>query len=534
MMLKKTCLIWLFALVNMAAQAQSLETEKIQAVLGQNIAVTGEKIWFYMQAKDKTGSGLSKIGYAELVNRNGIPVYQTIYQIAGGEAHGYVEIPSDIESDHYLLRFYTRVSPLQGPEGTWNQFVTVINPNLQQRKVQQTAPQNKYQFKKPITANQLKTEKTNTKLSIGNQQNNSPILIKSAMANPFLPVDFKGFVGGEIYDPLPSDYPLIPEPYGHVVFAKNLQETQNPVETFYLSAHGEKSFLNSAKPKPNGDMFFELGAMKDYRFLIVQSNQAESPMSFALQSPFAPLRLKRDFEFPPLLLEEHHKDFLLDLVTASKVSIAYYPVENLENFPIVVGFDEDRIYHLGDYTRFENFEITLKEYVPEVMVRRQNKKALLKVLNKPLGSIFKENPLVLIDGMPVFDVDPLMDFDPVNIDRMEIMAREFLFNHEKYDGVINIHSFKNDFGGFELPKNAIYLNYPLIQQPNLLVSPHVNSKLGASRVPDFRNLLHWQPNPIDAAEIITSQIEGLYELTLVFREENGSLQLVRDEFEVKN
>lgn len=531
---QKIGLVLFLTLWSISILAQTAESEIVQAIVGQNIAVTGEKVWFFIEAKDKEGRNSSAIAYAELVNRDGIPVLQTIIQLANGEAQGYLDIPSQIESDHYLVRFYTRISPLHGPEGVWNQFITVINPKLQQRKASQTPSQNNYQFKEVSVVTSPISAKPSSKISLTQDQSERPILLKSALANPFLPVRYKGYIGREIYEPLPSDYPLIPEPFGHVVYAKNLQESQNPLETFYLSAHGAKSFLNSAKAKPNGDLFFELGAMKDYRFLIVQSNQAESPMSFALQSPFAPLRLKSDFQFPPFIMEESQKDFLLDLVTASKVTAAYYPAQTLENFPIVVGFDEDRIYNLDEYTRFETFEITLREYVPEVMVRRQNKKALLKVLNKPLGTVFNENPLVLMDGMPVFDIDRLLEFDPVKIERMEIMAREFLFNQEKFEGVINIHSFKNDFGGFDLPANAIFLNYPLIQQPATLASPHVNSNLGAARLPDFRNLLHWEKNPKIPTELYTSTIEGTYELTQVFREPDGKLRVARKEVEVKD
>ena len=527
-------LILVLTLWSISIFAQKVESEIVQAIVGQNIAVTGEKIWFYIEAKDKEGKNLSAIAYAELVNRDGIPVLQTIFQLENGEAQGYLDVPSQIESDHYLVRFYTRVSPLEGTGGVWNQFITVINPKLQQRKITQYQVQNRYQFKLSSSGGVLDSAKPGSKLSVTPNPGGRPVLVKSALVNPFLPKEFKGHIGSEIYEPLPSDYPMIPEPFGHVVYAKNLQESQDPAETFYLSAHGEKSFLNSAKAKPNGDLFFELGAMKDYRFLIVQSNRAESPMSFALQSPFAPLSLKSDFQFPPFLVDESQKDFLFDLVTASKVTVAYYPKKTLEYFPIVVGFDEDRIYKLDDYTRFETFEITLREYVPEVLVRRQNKKALLKVLNKPLGTVFTENPLVLLDGMPVFDIDALIDFDPVKIESMEIMAREFLFNHEKFDGVINIHSFRNDFGGFELPANAIYLNYPLIQQPTILSSPHVNSNLGTARFPDFRNLLHWEIGPNEAAEVFTSDIEGKYELTHVIRDSQGKLTVEMKEFEVKD
>jgi hypothetical protein len=533
MEMRKTILMWALTLWSISIFAQSAESEIIQAVIGQNIAVTGERVWFYMEAKNREGKGNSSIGYAELVNRSGIPVSQTIFQISNGEAQGYLEIPRQIESDHYLVRFYTRISPLQGREGVWNSFVTVINPKLPQRKATQTPSKNTYPFKVPSTANTLPPAKPNSPINITSNTSEKPLLTKAALVNPFLQNELKGYVGAEIYEPLPVGYPVIPEPFGHVVYAKNLQDSQNPLETFYLSAHGEKSFLNSTKAKPNGDLFFELGAMKDYRFLIVQSNQAESPLSFALQSPFAPLLLKSDFRFPAFVIDEQQKEFLLDLVTASSVATAYYPKQSIENFPIIVGFDEDQTYRLDDFTRFETFEVTLREYVPEVMVRGQNKKALLKVLNKPLGRVFDENPLVLIDGMPVFDVDALIAFDPIKIERMEIMAREFLFNHEKFDGVINIHSFKNDFGGFELPKNAIFLNYHLIQQPAVLVSPHVNSNLETERFPDFRNLLHWEKTDNSAVKILTSNTEGKYEVTQVFRDSKGNLASICTEFEVQ-
>lgn len=516
--------------------AQAYEPEQVQAVLSKNVASVGDNVWFYVQALDKNNRSHSSIGYAELVNRRGIPVYQTIFQLVDGKANGYLEIPNQIESDHYLVRFYTRISPHHGENGIWNQFITLVNPKSQQKKANQIQTQNGYSFSGPIAPGtpEIPNSKPKSSIKISAADKSAPLLAKSALANPFLPEKLKGHVGGIIYEPLAEDYPTIPEPFGHVVWAKNLKQTQDPEETFYLSAHGEKSYLNTAKAKPNGDLFFELGAMKDYRFLIVQSNIPESQMSFALQSPFAPLQLRGDFNFPALVMDESHKEFLTELLTATKVDEYYYPEQHIENFPIVVGFDEDREYFLDDYTRFENFEVTLKEYVPEVMVRRQNKKALLKVLNKPMGTAFQENPLILLDGMPIFDADALIEFDPVKFERMEIMAREFLFNHEKYAGVINIHSFNNDFGGFELPQNAIYLNYPLIQRPKKLVSPHVNPRLAQAHFPDFRNLLFWEINPSNGIELHTSNIQGLYEFTQVFVDDKGNLQEVRETFEVKD
>ena len=40
---------------------------------------------------------------------------------------------------------------------------------------------------------------------------------------------------------------------------------------------------------------------------------------------------------------------------------------------------------------------------------------ILLVLDDVNKSVFDEDPLVLLDGIPIFDIDKIMDFDPLKV-----------------------------------------------------------------------------------------------------------------------
>jgi hypothetical protein len=542
MMMKKRFLT-LFLLVSLFIPRMSWSQDKVVEVVfahvSKNIAVAGEKVWFSVQALDQKLNSYSKIGYAELVDRNGLPVHQVIYPLQNGKFEGILEIPNTLESDHYLLRFYTRISPIMGEQGIFNQFITVINPK-KPSKVKATIPSGKiYGFIKAeeiSLGNQTSLSiKTKTNIDLPSTLDGKVSSISVSISNPFLPQSHHGYIQGEIYRDIKANSELIPEPFGHIVHGKNLNTVIDTAETFFLSTHGVQSFLSSAKPKPSGDLYFEIGALKAFQYLIAQSSDIEKQLNFSPELPFLNLAFKEDFIFPVLQLGEKDRVFLSDLITSSQVSTYYYPKDSVDFAPIVVGFDADKTYLLDDYTRFENLETTLREFVPEVLVRKQDKKTLFKVLNNPLGSVFQENPLIMIDAMPVFDTDALAAFDPVNIQKLEVMTREFSFNQDRYSGVLSFSSFNNDFGKFELPSNALYLNYPEIQKVKTPKSPHLNSNLSQANFPDFRSTLYWNflkdgvSSPI---EINSSEISGNFEITVGYQDGNGKMKFSKKSLKV--
>jgi hypothetical protein len=533
-------LILLLTLIPYWVQSQDSFVENVAGHISKNIAITGETIWFSMNVHiPNTQNQSSKIAYAELVNREGQAVLQTILPLASGVAEGYLEIPAHLESDHYLLRLYTRISPILSNNGVFNKFITVINPkNPPKNFHDKEIPQN-YQFKGFGDKVENKFEvkfKDDLEIEIPEKLKSKNLTVSVSVSNPFLPEKFQGHIDGRIYKKLPSDWNLIPETFGHIIAAKTLDNKVDTTETFFVSAHGKQSVVFSSKPNLEGDLYFELGAFKDYSFLIAQSSDTDKQLNFSPVSPFLPFQLNEDFAFPPLNLGPSDKAFLLDLILSSQIVSYYFPLKKPESLPIITGFLPDITYFLDDYTRFDDVETTLREYVPEVWVRKQSKNTLFKVSNTPLNDVFRENPLILLDAMPVFDADALAKFNPIKIKKLEVITREFSFNKDKFSGVISFTSYDNDFGGFELPEKALYLNYPEIQKPKQLTSPHFNADLGNRNSPDFRTSLLWihNSNPLDKLNINISEIKGEYEILISTIEDNGEIKYAKSILRVED
>lgn len=522
--------------------AQEIQEENMYVHLNKTIAITGESIWFDLHVKTSSGESPSKIVYGELVNREGKGVQQSIFTLEKGQTTGNFELPNNLVSDHYLLRFYTRISPMMGKEGIDNQFITIINPkNPPKPKPKKNDDPLRFLPKKPQIQEKLITENIAKKQSMVTSDlgdfKGENFTISVSMTNPFLPENFRGRFDGEIYKEIEGDKKWIPEPFGHIVHGKTLDVQIDTTETFFLSTHGSQSVLNTANPRPNGDLFFDLGALRQYDYFIIQSSKWEDQLNFSIQSPFWELGFKEGFVFPELILEEKDKPLLLDLIAAGKVSPYFYRPQTTTLQPIVTGFVADKTYLLDDYTRFDKMETVLREYVPEVAVRSQSKKMVFKLLNTPIMGIFDQNPLMLIDAMPVFDSDVLARFDPEKIQKLEVLSREFFLNADRFPGVLSFTSYENDFGGYELPSTALYLTYPAIQSEKTLRSPHFNPKRDQTNFPDFRNALFWKSNILstDGLEgFFTSEIGGDFEITISFIDEKGDFKMFRDEFKVRN
>ncbi|MBW3467145.1 hypothetical protein [Arthrospiribacter ruber] len=536
--MKKLIVLILHLFICLSSAAQVLPEEKVFAHLSKKILVTGENLHFSVMARSENAPSPSAMAYAELIDRTNQPVAQVIIPLEQGFAENQLEIPSHLPSDHYLFRVYTRISPYLGEQGIFNQFITVIHPSLPPDTSQ------------PVRNMQLETRQSRKKIDLDLTTTPTsgtfnipfglgPKLSKSSLSislkNPYLSEELQGYFYNEVYQKISQPARLIPEPLGHIVHARTPMHQSDTSETFFLSSHGTQSILNSAKPSPQGELFFDLGALRDFNFLLVQSANQEKQLDFNPQSPFLNIPFHTEFGFPQLSLEEKDREFLQKLLLAGRSENYYMESEKQAFLPIATGFVADKTYLLDDYNRFENMEVTWKEYIPEVLVRRQSRKLVLRVLDKPLSAVFRENPLVLIDAMPVFEIDRLGKFDPQNFEKIEILAREFFLNQDRFAGVISITSFENDFGGFELPENSLYLNYWPVQATKKFISPHLVKLPVPPNFPDFRSLLYWNADVEGQMEqqFQSSMTPGVYEIVISGIMENGDFEIHVDEFRVE-
>ena len=97
-------------------------------------------------------------------------------------------------------------------------------------------------------------------------------------------------------------------------------------------------------------------------------------------------------------------------------------------------------------------------------------------------------PLILIDHIPVFDMEVIMAIPPPKIDHIEVITEVYVLGEIKYGGLISITSRQGDLASIKLPEGSYFFDYMTYQAPGI---PKAARYSGPGKIPDTRNTLYW-------------------------------------------
>ncbi len=504
-------------------QTATNQKEQVYFHTPKTLYFSGEKIWFEANVRLGERATSSQVLYAELVDRNSNSITHVKVPLQAGVALNFIPVSDQIPSDQYLLRVYTRISPyLDLNQGIAQQLVTIINPKIPPQEVTSSSrqiPQSSKSYQKGAAVNFASSGTAEGRV----------VASGISIANPFLVEEQKQLPAAEVYESL-APQPLLPELFGHLVQAK--VASLDTALTYFLSLHGAKSALFTYHVDERGTLVFDAGGLRHWDRLILQLEDGEEMPGLEMISPLIKTNFRPNFNFPELSLAEADLEYLQSLLKAAVVQQEYLEVADQDSLEVVTGFVEDYSYNLDDYTRFEDVETVLKEYVPSVAVRLKDKKKTFRLLDEAEKGVFDTNPLILIDAMPVFDSDLLASFNPKFLQRLEVLNREFYLNDRTYPGVLSFSSYANNFGLFPLAPAARFFDYPGIQPSVILDREQFVEPSTTSRIPDWRTLLYWQ----SSGKEVSTKLPNLAGTFVHWEQVNvgGKLTVRRTFFEVKN
>lgn len=513
-------LIFGFAFPSLSQSVNGLK-EQVFFHTPKTLYFSGDKIWFEAQVSLGSQPSSSQVLYAELVDRNSNSIAHIKVPLQAGKAVNFISISDQIASDHYLLRVYTRISPyLDLNQGVAQQLVTVINPKIPPKEATSSS-------RIDLPSSKSFTKGSRVDLSTSAPANSTRMASGISIANAFLQEEQKQWSSDQVYSSI-VQRPLLPELFGHLIQAK--VASRDTALTYFLSLHGAKSALFTDHIDADGLLTFDAGGLRHWDRLIVQLENGSEMAGLELISPLIKTTFHPNFKFPELSLTPEDLPYLQSLLKATVVQQAYLEVSNQDFLEVVTGFVADYNYELDDYTRFEDVETILKEYVPSVAVRLKDKKKTFRLLNEADKSVFDSNPLILVDAMPVFDSDLLASFNPKFLQRLEILNREFYLNDRTYPGVLSFSSYANNFGLFPLAPAARFFDYPGLRPSLILDKGQFQTPASASRIPDWRTVLYWGPSG-DVSKTNLPDLAGIF----VFWEKvvvDGETRMIRTYFSV--
>lgn len=518
--------------------AQS-KSEVVSFRIPKTLFFTDEKIWIKGEVNSEGKPAVSQVFYAELIDQENRSWVISKFPLRSGKVFNYLELPESIPSGNYLLRVFTRTSPyLDLKAGIAQQLVTILNPALPPTLAKKEAKNSVATASgiSPISVSKNELGKSEAFSITVNLPEENIESIRLASPNPYLSNSGEQIKADLVYESIEKTV-FLPELFGHIIHGKLTGVEVDTTKTYFLSVHGKQSALYTDRPDPEGNLFFDLGGFKHWDHILIQVEDGSNLNAFEIQLPGPKTKFKAGFEIPELTISRDDEEFLKKLKLASALEPYFSQAYDNDSMSVVTGFVADQSYLLDDYNRFEDVETVIKEYVPNVSVRRKDKLKEFRILNVEADYLFEGNPLMMVDALPVFNSDMLATFNPKFFYKLDILNREFYLNDRKYDGVLSFSSYENNFGLFPIPNEVLYLGYSGLNPHIDLESPiySVNAKDG--KLPDYRTMLFWYERGLNEYEskfqVMSSELTGPYVLEVDFKDESGQLKTWKKEIQVK-
>lgn len=293
---------------------------------------------------------------------------------------------------------------------------------------------------------------------------------------------------------------FLPEIRGHIITGKitsadNLPLSLRPVFAAYPSA---KIAPWAGMTDQKGRFILEARNFTGSKELVFQTNyRMDSTCRISVDSPFAPV-MNAAAKLTPLGLTNGMKEDILKRSINMQVVNSYFPQKQavLPTDSIPFYGKPDFRYYLDDYTRFPTMEEILSEYVPAVNIRLRKGKYYTRVVETGVHTqLFTEDPLLLMDGIPVFDTDRIIHFDPLKVQRADVVNRMYYLGPLTFAGIVSYSTYTHDLAGFEVDPRALILAYDGTLEHRDFYAPRYDKNLKNShRLPDLRNLMYWSPS----------------------------------------
>ena len=378
------------------------------------------------------------IAYAELCDTYSLAA-GTVVSLKDGKGTGYIELPADLHSGYYVLSVYTRHSAQVS-----SQLVAVVNPLR-------------------------KSEDDDiewVESGVGSQESGAEASV--AQFDDFNAVEYQ------------STRRLEPrETEGHIIKARvrNVYEGQTFRGSQIRPSIGivgkQIHYFEGKMVNDSTAVFYTFGVHGKKPLVLSAASSTGISLPIEMISPFATLLPKR---LPHLVFHYNRSEVEARSVAMQRHQIAIAPAKQELQIGVLadataedgvpMDYDEtlygtkpELTYNLDEYRQFLTIREVLLEYVNCVRNRKVNGVPQLFV-RKEQGSYNSAWPaMVLIDGMPVIDIERLLNYDARRIHYINVYSDQYTFGSGVYNGILSFISRSGRLTNYPPERNVQYLVY---------------------------------------------------------------------------
>ncbi len=544
----------------------ALFRERFQLFTDRNMYVVGEEIFFrafYVNSHELQNAGWSKVLYVEIITSRNEPACAGKFKLNMKGCSGSLEIPEGIPTGIYYLKAYTKWMRNEPPENYFYSRIIIINPYTPE--LTNTSPISGNVEKEAVFQPQVvdrqsilchtdkqtynRREKVEVSVSLSDSIHYSPdgycvSVVRTGTAdtvyyriNPSDINDRKNF----------SEIQYYPETRGLTVTGKVVQyDQESPVANarVYLSLLGENKDFYGVLSDTSGRFRFALPDKTGRQDVYIAAETTNSDQVTIL--------VDKNFSGETAILPQEaftlapsEQKLAEEIMLNMQISNAYkdlpsslQPQDSSSDIMNYFYGEPMKTYRIDDYILLPSLEEFFFEVIGEVTQFRAHDKPYF-VLTGNYSDLALYRPLILLDQVPVTDLESVLKVSPSKIKLIDIINATYIRGNIQYGGIISIYSRKGDLAGIDLPANSFFFEMKFLNPESKIKYPLYENGGEHTRIPDVRNTLYWNanldPGKQDVVNIFfcTSDVRGEYSVLVHGVSDDGEILEGKTSFLVK-
>ena len=538
----KSRLLLFFLLLPLCAGAQTTVVEKTYISTDREIYVSGDKIWCSAFCVDAANglrpSSLSAIAYVEIVSEDGTLESGKI-ALSEGRGAGTIEIPATAPTGNYRIvayTAYTKNTPGFNPQEHISKTISIFNTSTKERVKNgvKILSDSEYDALRTPASTPAGTHTTGTHTTgthssstynAGTQPvagalsitchrsaegylevvltNNSaaPADLSLSLSNRdgIIPPDntsIDAFMGAAASAAQASAE--LPEYEGEIIRGRIAGATTDEIEglkgrSAFISVPTEKSDLYSSVVDNDGMIKFVTNNIYGTKEMVCEiENNDLARCHIELISPFVSPKLKGipALQMAPSIKEDLQRRGLSVQLCRSFSADTLASLMPIRENPLIPSYDAIE-YKLDDYKRFPVMRELFIEFINEIKVRKVDGKEQLKVkthLEERVSLFDKNNSLIMVDGIPVFDHSQVIEYDPLLVESVVVYPYKYYTGWRSFCGMANFVTYKKNLPGIKFNDGVRVVQFKGCSYPMAFTCQEIGEDF-----PDYRELLYWHP-----------------------------------------
>jgi hypothetical protein len=493
-----------------AALAKS-RPEKLLVFTDRSLYAVNESIRFSATLQSGTGSlpgPGSEVIYIELVNASGEAVAKGKYSLSENRSSGQLSIPSTTASGNYYLRSYTRWMRNFGAANFTYLPIRVVNPYSKNMEDGRWEPGKPGLSIKPKDHPAVICSTNKTSYGAGEMVHAEFIPMGDSMYQiqngcmtvvPEGSIDTSALLYRVDVKPdsrVPFELKFLPDRNGTAISGtvmNGLKGAPSPHTRIHFSILGkDPAYLVTASDQEGRFLIKIPPRTGNQEMFVVPEPTPGNPLQVLIDNDFSSEPLP--FQAEPYTLNDEEK------LLASRISLQMqlqqnYLVESETDSSMMdqqaghIPFYGEPVISvkIDEFINLPNMEEVIINLVSQTYVMRRGDREYFMIKSEnPMISNY--NPLILIDHIPVFDMNVVLAIPPSKIDHIEVIPEVYILGEEKYGGIICFTSREGDLAGMKLPEGSYFFDFTALQAPMVELHPRYP---GGSRIPDTRNTIFW-------------------------------------------